>query len=561
MRLAPVLALALAACGHPSPAEPVPEMERAFRAAADETEVPRDLLAALAFTESRLDGRAGLADEHGHVGVMGLRSDDAAELGPTLAEAAELTGVTQEALVADTSLQVLGAAEILRAYAIEDFGSAPDDLQGWWPIIERFSGSDDDAVAAEYANDVFRSIETGFVRRTHDGERVEVAGRYVPGLMSFRDDRAATDYAGAAAFSAAASCNYSNGSRASDIDKIVIHTVQGSYTSCINWFKNCGAGASAHYVVRSSDGQVTQMVDESDTAWHAGNWNTNQRSVGVELEGYMENPDAWFTDAQYRSAAALTRDIARRQGVPLDRSHIVGHDEVPDPDGSGWGGAGGHTDPGDGFNWNYFMALVLEQAPAEVSAQRGDLYGFVRIGDAETGQPIPNARVVLQDGQSAMSDSGGMFRFYGLDAGSWTVSATASGFADAAVSATVRPDAIAWGSVGLARLSTTTTEPPPPPPTTSGAPAKPTALGPTADQYDDAVHLTWTDQGTRTDVHEVEVWVSLDGEWIWYYTWTEGRAEKWFWPYRRDATYSFRVRGKNSAGWGQYSEWQDFDVH
>lgn len=560
MRLAPILAIALAACGHPTPAEPVPAMERAFRAAADQTDVPRDLLAAMAYTESRLDGRAGAVDEHGHVGVMGLRSDDAFDVGPTLADAAELTGVSEEALVADTSLQVLGAAEILRAYAIEDFGAAPVNLQDWWPVVERFSGSDDPAISAEYANDVFRSIETGFVRRTHDGERVEVAGRFVPGLMSYRDDRAATDYAGAAAFSAASSCNYTSGRR-SDVDKIVIHTVQGSYTSCINWFKNCSAQASAHYVVRSSDGQVTQMVDESDAAWHGGNSSVNHRSVGIELEGYMENPDGWFTEAQYRSAAALTRDIAERQGVPLDRTHIIGHSEIPDPDGSGWGGAGGHTDPGPGFNWNYFIALVTESAPAEVSAQRGDLYGYVRIGDASTGQAIPGANVSLQDGQSTTADSSGMFRFYGLDAGSWTVSAHASGFADAATSATVRPDAIAWGSVGLARLNTTTTAPAAPAPTTSGAPEQPTALGPTSDQYDDAVHLTWTDHGARTDVHEVEVWVKISGDWVWYYTWTEGGSDKWFWPYRRDATYSFRVRGKNSTGWGDYSEWQDFNVH
>ncbi|MDX6381316.1 MAG: hypothetical protein QOI57_2340, partial [Rubrobacteraceae bacterium] len=36
------------------------------------------------------------------------------------------------------------------------------------------------------------------------------------------------------------------------IDKIVIHVVQGSWSSAINWFQNPRAQASAHYVVRSS---------------------------------------------------------------------------------------------------------------------------------------------------------------------------------------------------------------------------------------------------------------------------------------------------------------------
>ena len=41
------------------------------------------------------------------------------------------------------------------------------------------------------------------------------------------------------------------------------------------------AAVSAHYGVRSSDGDLTQMVDEADIAWHAGDWDTNARSIGI----------------------------------------------------------------------------------------------------------------------------------------------------------------------------------------------------------------------------------------------------------------------------------------
>jgi hypothetical protein len=61
---------------------------------------------------------------------------------------------------------------------------------------------------------------------------------------------------------------------------------------------------SSHYVVRSSDGQITQMVAEKDTAWHARS--ANPYSIGIEHEGYVDQP-SWFTDAMYRSSAALTR--------------------------------------------------------------------------------------------------------------------------------------------------------------------------------------------------------------------------------------------------------------
>jgi N-acetyl-anhydromuramyl-L-alanine amidase AmpD len=104
---------------------------------------------------------------------------------------------------------------------------------------------------------------------------------------------------------------------------VVIHTVQGSYGSCINWFQNPDANVSAHYVVRSSDGQITQMVREKDWAYHAGNSTYNRQSIGIEHEGYINNA-SWYTDAMYKASAALTRNICLKYGIPMDRAHIIG---------------------------------------------------------------------------------------------------------------------------------------------------------------------------------------------------------------------------------------------
>jgi hypothetical protein len=79
------------------------------------------------------------------------------------------------------------------------------------------------------------------------------------------------DY-GPAIYTAAATCNYSSRSGTA-ISAVTIHTVQGTYAGCISWFQNCAASVSAHYVLRSSDGQVTQMVLESSKAWHVGSEN------------------------------------------------------------------------------------------------------------------------------------------------------------------------------------------------------------------------------------------------------------------------------------------------
>src|SRR3546814_8656528 len=52
------------------------------------------------------------------------------------------------------------------------------------------------------------------------------------------------------------------------VREVAIHTMQGSYAGSISWFQNSSSQVSAHYLIRSSDGQVTQMVREYNKAWH-----------------------------------------------------------------------------------------------------------------------------------------------------------------------------------------------------------------------------------------------------------------------------------------------------
>jgi hypothetical protein len=147
---------------------------------------------------------------------------------------------------------------------------------------------------------------------------------------------------------------YSNANRPSSnpIDKIIIHVTQGSWSSAINWFLNSSAQVSAHYTVRSSDGFIGQSVREKDIAWHAGNWPYNQTSIGIEHEGYVSDPK-WFTDAMYRSSAKLSAYLCKKYGIPVDRAHIIGHNEVPNTD---------HTDPGGYWDWTTYMSYVTSYA-------------------------------------------------------------------------------------------------------------------------------------------------------------------------------------------------------
>ena len=172
----------------------------------------------------------------------------------------------------------------------------------------------------------------------------------------------------------ASAANYTASDRGlGDIQKIVIHVAEGGFSSTYQWFKNPRAQASAHYVV-SSTGEIAQMVPERDIAWHAGNWDVNVQSIGIEHAGYTNRTH--FPDVQYRSSARLAGSITARYLIPPDRHHVIGHNEVPDPFHRGeFGGADHHTDPGRTWNWPRYMAY-LRVASAQTWS------GVVDDGDA-----------------------------------------------------------------------------------------------------------------------------------------------------------------------------------
>lgn len=142
------------------------------------------------------------------------------------------------------------------------------------------------------------------------------------------------------------------------INKIVVHVTQGSFAGAINWFQDPASRVSSHYTIRSSDGFIGQSAREKDIARHAGNPDYNRTSIGIEHEGYVEEA-ASFTDIMYRSSAKLTAYLAHKYAIPVDRQHIIGHSEVPNPDDpSRYGGASGHQDPGPFFDWEKYMSYV-----------------------------------------------------------------------------------------------------------------------------------------------------------------------------------------------------------
>ncbi|MFF8428538.1 N-acetylmuramoyl-L-alanine amidase [Streptomyces sp. NPDC016566] len=166
-----------------------------------------------------------------------------------------------------------------------------------------------------------------------------VEKRRVAGAVDFRGAR----------WVPASAANYRRADRPDDyrIDRVVIHVTQGGYSSAVQVFQDPAHGAAAHYIVRE-DGRITQLIRELDVAFHAGNREYNERSVGIEHEGFVEDPSS-FTDAMYAASARLTAAICGRYGIPVDREHVIGHVEVPGTD---------HTDPGRHWDWDRYLGLV-----------------------------------------------------------------------------------------------------------------------------------------------------------------------------------------------------------
>lgn len=334
-----------------------PALDRAFAAAAKRHDVPKDLLIALAVTETNMRGRGGQRSKQGKVGIAGL-TDNASD--SKVQEAAALTKVDAQQLRTDDAANIAGAAALLRARANEAGLDAATrrNINAWHPILVTYAKAHSDYAAMQFADAVFDTLADG-----DDQAPVRVAPRQVDPdrhTTMLRTQMGATmavataDAASSAKWVPANANNYTVANRPNDrkITHVILHVMQGSYAGSISWFQDPAAQSSAHYMVRSKDGDVTQMVRDKDIAWHAGVWTMNEHSIGIECEGWIDDPK-WFTDALYKSAAELTRTICKKYGIPMDRQHILGHVEVK---------GATHTDPGPNWDWKKFMSYVTQGA-------------------------------------------------------------------------------------------------------------------------------------------------------------------------------------------------------
>ncbi|GAA4636147.1 N-acetylmuramoyl-L-alanine amidase [Actinoallomurus vinaceus] len=367
-----------------------PARQAAFAAAAKKYKVPEGVLLGVSYLESRWDTNDGLPSVSGGYGPMHLTQVSAAsgrgvEQGggddygtaaapktaaaasdpQTLPEAAKLTGVDAAKLRTDPAANIAGGAALLAKYQRDAHKTLGADPAQWYSAVTRYGGS------SWFADEVFSVIRSGETRTTDDGQKVTLAAdpKAAPAAAKDVSAAAATDCP------ASLKCQwipapykqldpkdpskYGNHDKANrpaqqKIDYIVIHDTESTYASAVQSVQD-PTYLAWQFTIRSKDGHIAQHVRVKDLPRHAGNWYINSKSIGIEHEGYVAK-GTWFTEAMYRSSAKLVRHLAATYGVPLDRGHILGHDNVPARAMSAVSQM--HQDPGPYWDWAHYFSLL-----------------------------------------------------------------------------------------------------------------------------------------------------------------------------------------------------------
>lgn len=108
--------------------------------------------------------------------------------------------------------------------------------------------------------------------------------------------------------------NYTKGRSGRNIEAITLHHMAGRLTAeqCGRIFQAKGRYGSSHYGV-GYDGSIANYVDEEDTAWTNSNWDSNCKSITIEIS---DNDNSWYVnDTTLNAVIKLVADIAKRRDL------------------------------------------------------------------------------------------------------------------------------------------------------------------------------------------------------------------------------------------------------
>ena len=314
----------------------VATMNKYFEDAAAEFKVPVSLLKATAQVQSNW---AQVSESmYGSWGTMGIIENQFVQ---QISKAALLIKASASDIKNDAKTNIRAAAALLSFY--QSTKPAPATVTDWFYAVKSLTGLSDEAMSHELAVRIYDLLKTGSKTVTLWGEiiRIDPVNSTLPKNITEPDPTpgTTTNRTGAVDYPNAipnfTTCNFNNRPAGSIIKYYFVHYVgTGTYQGAISWFKNCSSSVSAHYVIRNSDGEVSQVVLENDRAWSQGVASFNDMGIGVEHEVIATNLSMWDSEPMLNSAANLCSNVCNRRAIPKVRRvtngdlGIYGHSDV-----------------------------------------------------------------------------------------------------------------------------------------------------------------------------------------------------------------------------------------
>ncbi len=341
------------------------QLDSIFARAGIEYDVPADLLKAISYTETRWQMVRGAVEFEGvppAFGLMALRGD-------RLRNGAQLAGVSEEGARTEPLSNVRAAAALLSRWAAES-PMARTDLSAWAPLVARYSGIEEIGGQASYVHDgVYATLRRGAIDMKGGAVNVSIAAtRVAPAFPAPMLAARSADYS-PAIWRPSPNFNARPAGSIGVPSMVIIHTCEGSYASCWSWLTNSASGVSAHYVVNESGSEISQLVLESNRAWHIGatydcannssvdcwrNGNSsNHFTIGIEHGGFASQSQ--FPSGQIDASARLSCDISKGHNIPRDRYHYLAHGQLQPYN---------RTDPGPNWPWTDYLNRINSSCSA-----------------------------------------------------------------------------------------------------------------------------------------------------------------------------------------------------
>jgi hypothetical protein len=364
---------------HAATSAPPSPRQQQFAAAAREFAVPEPLLLAMSYALARWqDARGAPTDSTGGFGPMHLTLANghayAATVAPdrgtdpetiirsidndpalhTLEAAAALLHQPVGLVSRDAKLNIRAGAALLAFYAGNPH---PTTLDGWYDAVARYGGGGGVTPAGRrLADAVFDVLRSGAAGMTADGQRMALAPQHITAGhgSSVGGSAGHPQCPSGLACRFIAADGYDPAHRpAGQVRFLVLGSAGTTYEQGIVRMASPRAYTSAHYLVRATDGQVTQLVRTTDAAWFTGSPVLDAESIGIGLDGTGSEGLADYSDQTYASAAALVKYLATAYRIPLDRQHVLGRDELPSAVADRPA-----NDPGPRWDWGRFFSLL-----------------------------------------------------------------------------------------------------------------------------------------------------------------------------------------------------------